>query len=234
MNDGCGRKIGPYDCCTIITGDARELGEAIPDGNINLVFTDPPYIRSEMYLYRWLGAWSARVLDPSGFLLAYAGNVWLDDAMAALRGQLEYVWDFASMMSGGSSIVWDRRIISRWKSILCYRLLGSTAVPPHHVLGAWVGGGKDKRYHAWGQDESTTRYYVECYAGGGALVADPFCGGGTTAAICKMLQLHYLCFEIDPGVAERARERVQNTQPPLFVVQPEQDDLGLFAADIGA
>jgi len=23
-NEGCGNKIGPYDCCTIVTGDAKE------------------------------------------------------------------------------------------------------------------------------------------------------------------------------------------------------------------
>ena len=30
---------------------------------------------------------------------------------------------------------------------------------------------------------------------------------------------------IDPDTAELARERVRNTQPPLFVVEPEQLEL---------
>ena len=39
----CGRKIGPYDCCSVVQGDCLELMKAIPDGAINAVITDPPY-----------------------------------------------------------------------------------------------------------------------------------------------------------------------------------------------
>jgi len=34
-------------------------------------------------------------------------------------------------------------------------------------------------------------------------------------------------FEIDPDVAESARERVRNTQPPLFVMQPDQEAMAI-------
>jgi hypothetical protein len=37
-----------------------------------------------------------------------------------------------------------------------------------------------------------------------------------------MLGRHYLAFEIDPETAERARARIEQTQPPLFTVQSEQ------------
>jgi DNA modification methylase len=36
-------KLGPYDLNTIVTGDARQLVEAVPDGSVDLVFTDPPF-----------------------------------------------------------------------------------------------------------------------------------------------------------------------------------------------
>ena len=42
-----------------------------------------------------------------------------------------------------------------------------------------------------------------------------------------MLGRHYVAFEIDPNVAERARERVANTQMPLFVPEPEQMEMAL-------
>jgi len=42
-----------------------------------------------------------------------------------------------------------------------------------------------------------------------------------------MLNRQYLAFEINPDTAERARERVRNTQPPLFVMQAKQAKLEL-------
>lgn len=62
------------------------------------------------------------------------------------------------------------------------------------------------------------------------IVADFFTGGGTVPAVCKMLGRNYLAFEIDPDTAERARDRVRLTQPPLFVLQPEQLNLALEEA----
>jgi len=58
-------------------------------------------------------------------------------------------------------------------------------------------------------------------------VVDPFTGGGTVPAVCKMLGRQYLAFEIDPATADTARERVRNTQPPLFTVLPEQTAMEL-------
>jgi DNA modification methylase len=49
----------------------------------------------------------------------------------------------------------------------------------------------------------------------GDIVLDPFCGGGTTAAICKMLDRRCISFEIDPQTADIARARVVNQQMPL-------------------
>ena len=57
------------------------------------------------------------------------------------------------------------------------------------------------------------------------MIFDPFTGGGTVPAVCKMLGRNYLAFEIDPTTADNARLRVQNTQPPLFVLQPEQAEM---------
>ena len=96
-------------------------------------------------------------------------------------------------------------------------------MPRTNVLGVWTGNGIDKRFHAWGQDESTARYFIDCFLPkAGGIVLEPFAGGGTTPAVCRTWGWHYLAFEIDPATAERARERVHNTQPPLFIPALEQ------------
>ena len=40
---GCGRKIGPYECCTVVCGDCLELMKGLPGKCVNLTLTDPPY-----------------------------------------------------------------------------------------------------------------------------------------------------------------------------------------------
>jgi len=39
----CTRKIGPFDCCTVLLGDCEKYLRRIPQGAIDLVVTDAPY-----------------------------------------------------------------------------------------------------------------------------------------------------------------------------------------------
>lgn len=217
--------LGPNDTPEngIYTGDARELAKAIPDGSVDLIVTDPPYTKEYLPLYSWLGKIAARVLKPQGFLLVYAGVYWKDEVMKRMRENMAYYFDFVVVNSGNSPILWHRKIISRHKSILAYA--GDGAKPRTNVLSFWRGGGEDKRYHTWGQDESSCRYYMDCFSKPGELVVDFFLGGGTTAYVAIVLGRRYLAFEIDPDVAETARQRVRNVQPLLPRFDVEQGPL---------
>ena len=43
--------------------------------------------------------------------------------------------------------------------------------------------------------------------------------------VCKLVGPMYLAFEIEPARSQIARDRVRNTQPPLFVLEPQQLEL---------
>ena len=59
-------KLGPYDLDSIVTGDARELAAALPDGCAALAFADPPY---------WVGfKYSNGVTDAD---MEYIDPAWL-------------------------------------------------------------------------------------------------------------------------------------------------------------
>ena len=59
-------RLGPYDLDTIVTGDARELAAALPDGCATLAFADPPY---------WVGfKYSNGVTDAD---MEYIDPAWL-------------------------------------------------------------------------------------------------------------------------------------------------------------
>jgi len=202
---------------TIVTGDARELAKQIPDGSIDLIFTDPPYLKEYLPLYDWLAMEAARILKPDGFLLAYAGTYWKAEVIKRLTAHMDYYFDFILINGGNHSpLMWSRKVISRHKSIIALRKYGSDGHPRTNVLSSWVGGGEDKRFHTWGQDESSARYYIDCFSKPGDIVFDPFVGGGTTCAVAKQLKRQFIGFEIIPEMAKIARARIENAHQPIF------------------
>ena len=142
-------------------GDARELGKGIEDHSVDLIFTDPPYAKEYLYLYEWLAEWAARVLKPDGFLLSYVGVYWKNKVFRMFDDRLEYFFDYIEYNHGNSTILWPRKTISRYKSILCYRPNGGDGLPVTNVIGVYTDGKikkfGDKRYHKWRQVEGTAR-----------------------------------------------------------------------------
>jgi len=210
---------------TITIGDCRELVKAIPDKSIDLIFTDPPYPKKYHYLYEWLSSESPRVLKDDGFLLVYVGTYWKGEVMRIMGMGFEYYFDFILLNGGNSPVMWQRKVISRHKSIIAYRKKGTEGHPRTNVLSFWPGGGEDKRFHTWGQDESSARYYIDCFSRPGELIFDPFCGGGTTPAVCKMLNRRFIAFEVVPDIAEIARVRLLNTQQVMDLEKIKQQVL---------
>ncbi len=206
---------------TITTGDARERAKQIPDESIDLIFTDPPYIQKYMHLYGWLAEEGARVLKPGGFLLCYVGTYWKYTVIQDLGKHLDFFWDFIALNRGNRPIMWQRHILAGYKSILAFSK-GKPELPRGNILDVWVGGGEDKRYHIWGQDESTARYYIACFSKPGTMVLDPFMGGGTTAIIAKQLGRNFIGFELEGATADIARKRLETVQPLLMPEEMEQ------------
>jgi len=218
--------LGPYPLDSIITGDARELAAAIPDESVDLIFTDPPYHKQHLPLFGWLGKFAQRVLKPSGFLLTYCGNAYKNVVIRQIDDSgLLFFWDYQTV-DYPAVMVWDRWTTAQTKSVLAYRKTAGSK-PRTTVLGLWRGTGQDKLYHAWGQDESSARYYVDCFSLLGETVVDPFIGGGSTAAACYVVGRHWLGFEIDADTAELARQRMTTAQPPLEFPQPIQEVMPL-------
>lgn len=199
----------------ILTGDALELIQDIPNESVDLIFTDPPYLKEYLPLYGWLSEQANRVLKPNGFLLTYAGGYHKAKVIECLSEHLEYFWDFVVLHRTMSSMIWDKRVIARYKSILAYRKKGSKAKPRMNVLAVISEiSGPDKRFHRWGQTETAARYLIECFTHEGDLVLDPFIGGGTTPWVCSRIGRSCIGFEIDPAAAEIARSRLNGWKPP--------------------
>ena len=205
----------------IVTGDARELAKRIPDESIDLIFTDPVYDRIEDY--EWLAETAARVLINGGMLLAQIDQKNRFAAECSMRPFLNPLPLIAEVYPFAKSYTGFSNIMSGWKPYIWLfkgeKRRGKFAVDRHH------GGGVDKRFHKWGDSAKFFVNYTNALSDIGDALFDPFVGSGTVPAVCKILGRNYIAFEIDPETADLARGRVLNTQPPLFVPEPEQLEL---------
>ena len=227
--------LGPYELNTIITGDARVLIEDIPDESVDLILTDPPFGINFKYsngyednpekyenLIKWLVNESNRIIKPGGLCFVFVA-----------QPKLRHIWHFFPE---------DSRIFAACKNFVQYRPTpiqfafdpvifwqksGDSLVKPIAGRRDWHIGNTSlyvtlNTFHNCPRPLNTIEYMVENFCAPGRLVIDFFMGSGTTAVAAKKLGRNYWGCEIDPVTANLACRRVEMTQPPLFVVQPEQ------------
>lgn len=220
-------KLGPYYLNTIVTGDARELAQAIPDESVDLIFTDPVYDRIEDY--RWLGYMAERVLTADGTLLTFYGTQYKFDLMTAVcESGLEYKWDYMNCYITKIPIRYVGRVGIKTVPLLHF---GKGRSRPLHLIDDYQQIRSfdvvEKGHGRWNKSTANVTRYLMTFTRQTSVVVDFFTGGGTVPAVCKMLGRNYLAFEIDPDTAEKARARVANTQPPLFVPEHTQLEIDL-------
>lgn len=217
-------KLGEFELNQIYTGDARELTEAIPDNSIDLIFTDPVYDRIEDY--EWLAKTAARVLKSDGNLLCWQAVPHSLPTLQALNRYLLYRWTLVMTRSNVCKAGTFANFYSHWTP--CYWFGLSEESKPIKRFRDCI----DEPYrqsengnHQWHKPKGIIEKWLEAFTQPDAIIFDPFTGGGTVPAVCKMLGRNYLAFEIDPETADKARERVAMTQPPLIVPEPQQLEL---------
>ncbi len=153
---------------TITTGDARELAKAIPDNSVDLIFTDPPYLKESISLYGWLAGEGARVLKPGGFCFAYCGSYFLPEVLESMGHSLDYFWTFAILHKGSFPTFWSRKILAGFKPVVCFSK--GKAHPSKFAVDTWGFGRADKRFHKWGQAELNASYPIQYYSQPGDLI----------------------------------------------------------------
>ena len=216
-------KLGRYDLNSIVTGDCRELALDIPDNSVDLIFTDPVYQNIEDY--RWLAETAVRVLkDDKACLTYYAIGLAPQTHQSLLAGGLSYRWRLVTRT------VWSNefhgRLIVGTQECLWYekgRSKPLQSIFDLEMASMKMRGHYNKGKGNWGKHLGVAIRYIETFCPPDGITVDFFGGSGTVPVACKMLGRNYLAFEIDPAIADLARERVANTQPPLMVLQPEQE-----------
>jgi hypothetical protein len=95
-----------------------------------------------------------------------------------------------------------------WKAMLWF--VKGTRDDKQNIVRDVVSGGREKSHHDWQQSQSEAEYWIENLCHPDGMVCDPFLGGGTTAAAAKKLNRKWIGFEVDPGQAAIAMQRIES------------------------
>jgi hypothetical protein len=188
-------KLGEYELNQIYTGDARELSKGIPDESVDLIFTDPIYENVDDY--KWLGETAARILKPNSACLVWHAQKRLFETLQAVQNEtIEFIWQIACYRPA-LNIFGAMKMFSCWHSILVFRKGIPTVNKPtrdYFVDGnpALLSGN-----HKWHKQAGPYLYYIDRLTSTQAIIFDPFTGGGTVPASCKVLNRNFLAFEQD-------------------------------------
>lgn len=186
-------------------GDFRSVLD-LSESSVDLLFTDPPYPKDYLGLWRKLGVFAARVLKPGRLLITYTGQYHLPVVLSALAESLEYVWLGALVTPGQHNQVQRRWIRSAAKPLLFFAK--GPYEPREWFDDAYISEGRQKENHRWQQSLGAARYYIERLSKPDETICDPFLGSGTTAVAAHELGRRFVGCDADAKAVALARRRV--------------------------
>jgi site-specific DNA-methyltransferase (adenine-specific) len=243
---GCPAVLRPgYVLNQIATGDARELAASIPDGSVDLVFTDPVYQNIEDYT--WLAETAMRVLKPRGVLLAWTSVPKLGKAQQAMEDAgAQYVYTlFYTVVAKTHRMRWYNLFC--WTTPCLWFQRPGEATKPRRwmpdtyqetmLIPRWrwlarmlqrtlrgntvISQSAPTGGFGWNKNTGVLVKWIEAFCPPGGVVFDPFTGTGSLPCAAKTIGRHFLAGEIVPERADEARQRLAATPSPLIFESPD-------------
>lgn len=183
----------------IYNQDCLDGIKLIDNESIDLIFTDPPYLKEYLYCYDYLANECPRIMKKGASLMTIVGHFALEEVMLKFKGKLKYRWINCMNQFNGSHARMAMGIEVLWKPILWYVKESYPHGRGFLRDGIEIKGkaGQKKEKHKWEQDTDWAEYYISKLTKEGDVVLDPFMGSGTVAEVCKKLNRNFIGFEKD-------------------------------------
>lgn len=196
-------------------GSFRTLGDDISheayvkDNSIDCIITDPPYPKEFLHVWKELSEFGKRVLKPSGFLITYCPQYYLDKIMCDMRQDLTYWCQIVMTHDRSRSTLFPRKEICGYKPILVFQKPPITK-PYKSFVDIIKGTGREKGLHEWQQSEGELTPLIETFTKQGDIIMDPFMGSGTTLAAALRNGRDTIGFDINPAVGNIVMKRLES------------------------
>lgn len=190
--------------------DAAEGMKSIDNESIDLVYTDPPYLKEYLYTYDYLANECPRIMKKGASLMTIVGHYALEQVMEKFKGKLKYRWICCMNQFEGCHSRMAMGIEVMWKPILWYVKESYPQGRGFLRDGIKIQGnaGQKKEKHKWEQDTDWAEYYITKLTQENDLVLDSYCGSGTVAEVCKRLNRKFICFENNKEYYDIACKRI--------------------------
>jgi 16S rRNA G966 N2-methylase RsmD len=192
------------DGITLTVGDFFEYEGSIPDGSVDMILTDPPYVAEWAENIASFMTIANRILRPGGALVMYLGHVRLPEYFHGLEecesvfkeNALQFYWVCALEHSGARATVFPVGAICAFKPILI-AMKPPVHKPYQNYSDLLRGSGREKDAHDWQQSAMEILPLVDALSKPGDIILDPFCGSGSTGVAARMHARKYIGVDLD-------------------------------------
>lgn len=187
----------------------------IEDNTIDIIFTDPPYLKEYKQVYLQLARQSNKWLKDGGLLFVYCEKYQLLDVINTLSSYLNYQWQI--IIKYNSSVEFSKtnyKIFSSYKMLLFFSK-GQPKKKKHNpYLKDVIESPKTpcinaKRFHKWGQSIVECDYILEQMTETNDTLVEPFMGSGTTIISGIKKGLSVIGAEIEQKSYQTTQKRVE-------------------------
>lgn len=201
------QNIEIYNC------DFRLMFDKIKDNSVDLIFTDPPYIKEFINLYDDIGRFAFAKLKEGGSLICYIGHYNLPDYVKLLSKHLTFWWIFCMKLSGPSPLLNHRKVVTKFKPLLWY-VKGKECKSNKYIYDFIDSIYEGKKHHKWQQSTIEAKHIISRLTEKNETVVDVCMGSATTALVCLELERKFIGFEIDKHHFDTAYKRISQYKIP--------------------
>ncbi len=198
------------DSIRLIHGEMQNDSLLVPDGSVDIIFTDPPYAKEFLPLYNDLAEVAARVLKDGRSIVTYCGQDLKLQVIEFMQSRgLSYWWDIAVIHNGPFSSFFPKNILVKWKPLLWF-VKGGKPYQNGKIFDLIDSTKPEKILHDWEQSFEDARYVIDQLTKPGDTVFDPLMGSGTTGAAAIMLKRKFVGIEKDKEIHELTKRILMN------------------------
>ncbi|MGH9925534.1 MAG: DNA-methyltransferase, partial [Nitrososphaera sp.] len=192
----------------LLQGDFREQSKTIPNGSVDLIYTDPPYGAEYIFLYNDLAAVASNVLREGASLVTYVGEFIIPKVCEMIENAgLTYWWQIAILLDGSFARFFPRQVVIKKKMLLWF-VKGNKLSTNDFLSDVIKSDTPSKVLHEWEQSPIEAAHVISRLTYEGQTVFDPMMGSGTTGAAAIQLGRKFIGIEIDSDKFEIAEARI--------------------------